>query len=150
MCPSHYSELFRRYITLISPSTIWTKVLSLTPFLLPFFHYTSQTRCLQCLCGSLLSRVLTPTRFMIHRRSRRLSAVPLKKKSCSVSVGVYSAWPCWTLRCSVCGGGFQCGVRGPTEAPVRLPGDPTVDTIWAITVLWFYFGACFATWVTAN
>lgn len=89
MCPSHYSELFRRYIKLISPSTIWTKVLSFTPFLLPFFHFTSQTRCLQCFCGSLLSRVLTPTYLWDLR------------KSCRVSTGVSSACPRWSLRCFI-------------------------------------------------
>lgn len=35
---------------------------------LPFFHYTSQTRCLQCLCGSPLSRVLKPVLFGPARR----------------------------------------------------------------------------------
>lgn len=85
VCPSHYREQFRRYIKLISPSTIWTKVLSFTPFLLPFFHYTSQTRSLQCLCGSLLSRVLAPTDTNCQRVYVSESHSPIEKKKTRTS-----------------------------------------------------------------
>lgn len=47
---------------------------------LPFFHYTSQTRCLQCLSGGALSRVPEPVAFGLRsrRRSTGSSDGPLK------------------------------------------------------------------------
>lgn len=129
MCPSHYSELFRRYIKLISPSTIWTNVLSFTPFLLPFFHYTSQTRCLQCFCGSLLSRVLTPT--YLKRRSTRLSDVPLKKKKKILQCfyrGFFCMPPLNSALFYLCPLDSKNQVQGPHRGPCKLPGDPQQST----------------------
>lgn len=93
MCPSHYSELFRRYIKLISPSTIWTKVLSFTPFLClssttPPKRAVCNASVAACSPGSW-SRPIYET----HRKSTLLSAVPLKKKSCSVATEAH-----WRLR----------------------------------------------------
>lgn len=52
--PEHCWGMFRLLIWQINPTIISEKVFSFTPFLLPFFHYTSQSFCLQCFCSMVV------------------------------------------------------------------------------------------------
>lgn len=130
-CPSHSSQVFRKCLKLISPSTTWIEVLSFTPFLsCLFFHYTSQNAA--AAAAEPLWHQAPPgsqRRPFISQRSNT-PGVPLKsnkrrrerKKSCSRR-GTRDARPRWTLLRRL----FSTTARGPAQARRRCQKWVLVD-----------------------